>query len=341
MDRQLPGFRLACFATLFAVVVVLLGAFTRLVDAGLGCPDWPGCYGFLGVPQTAEQLAHAEAHFPDAPVEAEKGWAEMIHRYFAGTLGLLVLALAVLGWRHRREPGYPTGLAFGLLGLVTLQAAFGMWTVTLKLWPQVVVAHLLGGFATLSLLTLHSMRLGGRRASLAGPDWKRRGALRGAAVIGLCVVVAQITLGGWTSANYAALACTDLPTCHSQWWPPMDFPSGFDVTQEVGPNYLGGVMDNPSRVAIHVTHRIGAVVTAAYLLFLVALIIKSTYNYRLKLIARILLVVLVVQVALGVSNILWLLPLPVALAHNGGAAVLLLVMVWLNATLFTARPAEA
>ncbi len=341
MKQPLPGFRLACLSTAFAAVVVLLGAFTRLADAGLGCPDWPGCYGFIGVPQTAEQLAHAELHFPHAPVEAEKGWAEMVHRYFAGTLGLLVLGLAIIAWRNRHLPGYPRWLAAGLLGLVTLQAAFGMWTVTLKLWPQVVVAHLLGGFATLSLLALHALRLGGFRLHLAGSDWARRRVLAFAACIGLLILVAQIALGGWTSANYAALACTDLPTCQSQWWPSMDFRSGFNLAQEVGPNYLGGVLDNQSRVAIHVTHRIGAIVTTVYLLFLVALIIKATYNYGLKLIAGTLLVVLVCQVALGISNIVWLLPLPVALAHNGGAAALLLVMACLNAGLLTAKPREA
>ena len=147
-----PGYRLALFATALALLVVLLGAYTRLTHAGLGCPDWPGCYGFIGVPQSAEQLAHAEQHYPQAPVEAHKGWNEMVHRYFAGSLGLLILALAIQALRRHREPGQPLKLPLLLLGLVTLQAAFGMWTVTLKLWPQVVTAHLLGGFATLSLL---------------------------------------------------------------------------------------------------------------------------------------------------------------------------------------------
>ena len=175
-----PGFRLALAATLLALLVVMLGAYTRLTHAGLGCPDWPGCYGFMGVPQSSEQLAHAERHFPDAPVEAEKGWNEMVHRYFAGSLGLLIALLALLAVRHRGLPGQPLKLPLLLLALVLLQAAFGMWTVTLKLWPQVVSAHLLGGFATLALLCLLSLRLSG-----AVPTWAG-GPLRTDAVVLSC-----------------------------------------------------------------------------------------------------------------------------------------------------------
>src|SRR5450830_839553 len=154
-----PGFRLALFATLLALIVVLLGAYTRLTHAGLGCPDWPGCYGFISVPTGEAQLAHAELHFPDAPVQAHKGWNEMVHRYFAGTLGLLIVLLAARSWHERRRDGQPLKLPLFLLGVVFAQAAFGMWTVTLKLWPQVVTAHLLGGFTTLSLLFLLTLRL--------------------------------------------------------------------------------------------------------------------------------------------------------------------------------------
>lgn len=164
-----PGFRLALFATLLALFVVLLGAYTRLTHAGLGCPDWPGCYGFISVPQSEAQLAHAELHFPDTPVEADKGWAEMTHRYFAGSLGLLIALLAARSWRHRRDPGQPVKLPLFLLAVVFAQAAFGMWTVTLKLWPQVVTGHLLGGFATLSLLFLLTLRLSGVLPALVVP----------------------------------------------------------------------------------------------------------------------------------------------------------------------------
>ena len=172
-----PGFTVAVLATLLAAVVVLLGAYTRLTHAGLGCPDWPGCYGFVHVPLSEAQLAHAELHFPDAPVEAQKGWNEMIHRYFAGALGLLILGLALHALVRRGRDSQPLKLPLLLLAVVIAQAAFGMWTVTLKLWPQVVTAHLLGGFTTLALLFLLALRLSGRcGAALPGGDPRTGGA---------------------------------------------------------------------------------------------------------------------------------------------------------------------
>src|SRR3989338_8683551 len=249
-----PGYRLALFATLLAVLVVLLGAYTRLTHAGLGCPDWPGCYGFIGVPQSDVQLAHAEANFPEAPVEARKGWNEMVHRYFAVSLGLLILGLAGQALKRRGDAGQPLKLPLLLLVVVIAQAAFGMWTVTLKLWPQVVTAHLLGGFATLSLLLLLTLRLSARWPALPALSVR----LRRLAALGLLLVIGQIALGGWVSSNYAAVACVDLPTCHGQWWPAMDFANGFHLTQHIGPNYLGGQLDSDARTAIHMTHRIGA-----------------------------------------------------------------------------------
>ena len=154
-----PGLRLAVFATLLALLVVLLGAYTRLTHAGLGCPDWPGCYGFISVPKTDAQLAHAEVHFPEHPVEAAKGWAEMVHRYFAGTLALVIAWLALQAVRRHARDGQPYRLPVLLLAVVFAQAAFGMWTVTLKLWPQVVTAHLLGGFTTFSAFSLDTLKL--------------------------------------------------------------------------------------------------------------------------------------------------------------------------------------
>ncbi len=341
--NALPGYRLALFATGFAMVVVVLGAYTRLVDAGLGCPDWPGCYGFLTVPEHPEDIAIAEARYPDAPVEVEKGWPEMVHRYCAGTLGLLVLALASTGWRQRGTAGYPSRHTYGLLALVILQAAFGMWTVTLKLWPQVVVAHLLGGFATLSLLLLLVLRLRPPPAALATPAHSDGPRLRRWALAGLLVVILQITLGGWTSANYAALACTDLPTCHGAWWPEADFATGFDLTHEIGPNYLGGQMDHPARVAVHLVHRIGALVVLTVLLALMALIKKSPYNGALRLHLRLVAGLLLLQLCLGIGNVLAGLPLAVAVAHNAVGACLLLALVALNHRLawLVPRPAAS
>ncbi len=320
-QQQKPGYRLAVLATLLAVVVVLLGAYTRLTHAGLGCPDWPGCYGFIAVPQTDAQLAHAEVSFPHAPVEAQKGWNEMIHRYFAGSLGLLILGLAVHALRRRKQADQPVKLPLLLLGVVIAQAAFGMWTVTLKLWPQVVTAHLLGGFATLSLLFLLSLRLSGRFAVLPVSAGLRRLAL-----LALLLVIGQVALGGWVSSNYAAVACLDVPTCHGEWWPAMDFANGFHLTQHIGPNYLGGQLDSEARTAIQVSHRIGAVLIALLVLLLA---------WRLKVqglprLAGLLVLALVLQISLGISNVLLQLPLVVAVAHNGGGALLLLSLVLVN-----------
>ncbi|BAU71744.1 COX15/CtaA family protein [Metapseudomonas furukawaii] len=320
-DKNRPGFRLALFATLLAVVVVLLGAYTRLTHAGLGCPDWPGCYGFIGVPKTEAQLAHAEALFPHAPVEAEKGWNEMVHRYFAGTLGLVILGLALHALRRRHEPGQPVKLPLLLVAVVVAQAAFGMWTVTLQLWPQVVTAHLLGGFTTLSLLWLLCLRLSGAFAPLALPARVRRWA-----ALGLALVIGQVALGGWVSSNYAAVACVDLPTCHGQWWPQMDFANGFHLTQHIGPNYLGGQLDSDARTAIHMTHRLGAVLVTLALLALA----WQLRSVGLKGLAGVVLAALCLQVGLGISNVVFHLPLPVAVAHNGGGALLLLVLVSVN-----------
>ena len=317
-----PGYRLALCATALALLEVLLGAYTRLTHAGLGCPDWPGCYGFLGVPQSEAQLAHAERHFPEAPVEAQKGWNEMVHRYFAGSLGLLIAVLAVQAIRRGGRDGQPLKLPLALLALVLLQAAFGMWTVTLKLWPQVVSAHLLGGFATLSLLFLLSLRLSGRLPPLAGVLQP----LRALAALALLVVIGQIALGGWVSSNYAAVACVDLPTCHGEWWPATDFANGFHLTQHIGPNYLGGQLDSEARTAIHLSHRLGAVLVSLLLLVLAGQLLR---HGRPRL-ASLLLVALLAQVSLGVANVLLHLPLAVALAHNLGGAALLLVLVLVN-----------
>ncbi|SDW77268.1 COX15/CtaA family protein [Marinobacter mobilis] len=321
--------RWALIATLLAVVVVMLGAWTRLVHAGLGCPDWPGCYGFLTVPGSADQIAIAEARFPEAPVDTAKGWPEMIHRYAAGTLGLIVFGLAMTAVRHRRA-GIPVRLPLFTAGFIVLQAAFGMWTVTLKLWPQVVALHLLGGFTTLSLLTLLTLRLRTRPVSVADASERKLAGLRPWLFGGLALVVMQIALGAWTAANYAAVACSDLPTCHGEWWPEMDFQHGFDVTQQVGPNYLGGQLEATGRVAIHVSHRVGAVVVLGYWIVLLALMWRQARSAPLLLRATALVAAaLAAQIALGLANVAFHLPLAVAVAHNAMGAGLLLTIIHL------------
>ena len=331
-----PGYRLALMATLLALVVVGLGAFTRLVDAGLGCPDWPGCYGHLLWPSADHEIAAAEARFPDAPVATDKTWPEMVHRYFAGALGLTIAALAVVGWRRREDRDFPFRLPMLLLFLVVWQALFGMWTVTLKLWPQVVTLHLLGGISILSLMWLLALRLGNVRWLPPAPVARRLGRLKPWLVVAVAAVFCQIALGGWISSNYAALACGDFPTCHGQWWPTMDFRRGFDVLQEVGPNYLGGLLESEARTAIHMAHRLGALAVAALMLGLGAALLAIPWPPARRL-ALALAGALALQIALGIANVLLGLPLAIAVAHNLGAALVMLVLVTLAARIWTLR----
>lgn len=332
----------ATFSVILAVVVIMLGAWTRLADAGLGCPDWPGCYGFMTVPQSDSHIAIANARFPDTPVDVAKGWPEMIHRYAAGTLGLVVFGLAGSAVRKRRT-GVPFKLPLFIAGFILLQGAFGMWTVTLKLWPQVVALHLLGGFTTLSLLALLVLRLRkfsrvqANTASTVSQNAPKPAnptssliSLRPWLYVGLLLVIMQIALGAWTAANYAAVACTDLPTCQGQWWPEgMDFQHGFDITQHVGPNYLGGQLTADGRVAIHVTHRVGALVVLAYFAGLLTLIWRRSSNRELRGPVLLVTTALVAQITLGLANIVLHIPLPVAVAHNAMGAGLLLSVIYL------------
>lgn len=327
-----PTYRIALFGAVLAVAVIMLGAFTRLVDAGLGCPDWPGCYGHLAWPTTESEIAKAEQAFPDAPVELDKTWPEMVHRYFASSLGLVAIALVVGAFRNRRED-QPFKLPLILLVVIILQGMFGMWTVTLKLWPQVVTGHLLGGFITISLFWLLSIRLSGK-------PWpkvpERLKSLRKLAILSLFLVFLQVALGGWTTSNYAAVACPDLPQCQGQWLPEMDFASGFDVFQHIGPNYLGGVLDNEARVAIHFAHRVGAIIVFFVVLLLARGLYQQARGYRpAQKFAGFLLLVLLVQLALGLSNIVFHFPVAIAVAHNAGGALLLVTMVTLVYRLYT------
>ena len=305
---------LVCVAVAVASVVVVLGAYTRLVDAGLGCPDWPGCYGMLGVPESVEQIRQAEARYPGIAVEPDKAWPEMVHRYFATGLGVLSLCIVGLAWFQNRRLAIPLALT----ALVIVQGAFGARTVTLKLWPQVVTAHLLGGSATLSLLWWYATALWPTIVAMPVP--------RKLAQFALGVVILQIAIGGWVTSNYAALACPDFPACHGELLPPMDFERGFDFTQTIGPNYLGGQLDSDARIAIQVTHRLGAVIVLLFVGLLVFHLRSRPFGWALGS-------VLGLQWTLGISNILFDLPLWVAVLHNAGGAVLLLMVLTVNVAL--------
>lgn len=328
-------FALLCALTAaLALTVILLGAYVRLSDAGLGCPDWPGCYGRLAVPGDEASIAAANAAWPERPVATDKAWKEMVHRYLASGLGLAIVGLAIGAWRSRGA--VPATLPTLLVGLVVFQGLLGMWTVTLLVKPAVVTAHLAGGLATLALLWWLALRTGGwlRPASDA-----RAARLRPWIWSGLAVLCVQIFLGGWTSTNYAAVACTELPTCWGGlWWPPTDFRDAFVLWRGTGVDYEFGVLDSAARTAIHLTHRIGALVVLLYLGTLALVLARGPGHPARRGLGVALGVALLVQVGLGIANVLAHLPLPVAVAHNGGAAVLLLVLVTLlHATAAPAR----
>jgi cytochrome c oxidase assembly protein subunit 15 len=315
-------FRLGLAATLLTLCVVVLGAWVRLSDAGLGCPDWPGCYGHLDVPRAESEVDTANRAWPERPVDTAKAWKEMVHRYVAGALGLLIAGIAFVAIRRRRTRGVRIGLPLALLGLVIFQALLGMWTVTLLLKPLIVLAHLLGGLTVLALLAWLTLSHAPRLPRMAHPPWLFR-----LAVLALVVLGVQISLGGWTSTNYAALACPDLPTCQGEWWPETDFDSAFVPWHGLGIDYEGGILDGPARTAIHMTHRIGAIIAA---LVIGALAVACMHPARARALRRaggVLLLLLCVQLGLGLANVAWLLPLSVATAHNGGAALLLLALV--------------
>jgi heme a synthase len=331
----------------------VFGAYVRLSDAGLGCPDWPGCYGRLAVPSAAEHVSQAQQEFPQRPLESAKAWKEMIHRYLASTLGLLIAGLAVLSFRG----GVPHVLPRILLVLVIFQGLLGMWTVTWLLKPLAVTAHLLGGMTTLALLfwlwldtraatgaspaapTLaqrldpHASGFRNEREALSGlagdaaTSSAQSRTLKLGAGLALALLAGQIFLGGWTSSNYAALACPDLPKCQGRLWPELDVGEAFTLWRGLGQSYDKGVLDNRARVTIHHLHRVGALTVSAFLVLLGAWLWHRTPWRRH---GQWLLGLLTAQALLGVSLVLFQLPLPLAAAHNGGAALLLLAVIHLN-----------
>jgi heme a synthase len=381
--------RLAAFAAMVAFCLVVFGAFVRLSHAGLSCPDWPTCYGQATWPGHEQEVVSANAAYPERPVEMHKTWREQGHRILAGSLGVMILILAVLAARRRKlalgmialaavsaaigvfsyikgahslsalcsivaltlpliaasrlDRAAPWRIAVILLAVVIFQAMLGMWTVTWLLKPIVVMGHLLGGLTTFALLSYVALRLTG-----VGADNEQWAGSRRFVIIGLLLLGLQIALGGWTSANYAALTCgLDFPTCQGQWWPTTDFREGFVLWRGIGIDYEGGVLDVAARNAIQMTHRIGALIVFCYLAWLSHRLARR--GLRIPAIA--LSLGLVVQVSLGIANVKLGLPLPVAVAHVMVAVLLLFVLIYLlartqrrvttverNATVTTATP---
>jgi cytochrome c oxidase assembly protein subunit 15 len=320
--------RLALIGALLCFGVVVLGGYTRLSDSGLGCPDWPGCFGHVAPTGSAEHYA--------TPADVRKAWVEMIHRYAASLLGLIILVIAALAIVARRERGVSVPFALALLALVVFQGILGMLTVTWLLKPLIVTGHLIGGLTTFAMLLWLWLTMRGQdrpvdgHSVLAGNTIANGGrSARLWAGLALIALTLQIWLGGWTSSNYAAMACPDLPRCQAQWIPDADYQDAFVLWRGLDINYAGGVLDHPARVAIHFTHRVGAVVTTILLLLAAFTAIRGLgRGPRWAGVAVV--VALMLQLAAGVFMVLRAFPLELAAAHNAGAALLVGATVLLN-----------
>ncbi|MDA9086824.1 COX15/CtaA family protein [Methylophilaceae bacterium] len=311
-------------ATILALCVVVFGAYVRLTDAGLGCPDWPGCYGTLTVPESVAAIEEAQANYPNSIIDKGKAWIEMIHRYIAAILGLMILSLAFLAFKNKNDINVRPSLVYGLLGLVIAQGMLGMWTVTELLMPIIVSLHLLGGMTTLGLLTYITHRHWG---SVSDKLITLKPISQKLIRFSLVILFIQIFLGGWTSTNYAALACTDFPTCHGELIPPMDFSNGFTLWRELGMTAQGDALTLQALQAIQWIHRIGAFIFVSYFLYIIYLMskFKSCNLYR-----NLLVIVISFQFIIGVLNLLLHLPLALATMHNLGAALLVIITVIIN-----------
>ena len=309
--------KLSLLSGILGFVVVALGAWTRLADAGLGCPDWPGCYGFVTIPVSPEEIDIANSKFPDTPYEVAKAIPEVVHRYFAAALGFFIVCIAYLSVKSKDVPTNIRNLSVFLLAWVIMQGTFGYWTVSLKLWPQVVTTHLMSGFLTTTLLWLLYFKTKDLIESRA--SWNFESTTKRLFSVSIILVAIQIFLGAWTSTNYASYSCTDFPLCQGQLLPEANFKEGFNFFQSIGPNYLGGQLDHESRVAIHLTHRFGAIVVTLFLLFTSF----HLYKRNFKTLAYGLIAFLTLQVLLGISNVIFALPLLIAVGHNLGGLLLI------------------
>ncbi|STX50603.1 cytochrome c oxidase assembly protein [Legionella busanensis] len=306
-------------AVVLALVVVMLGAYTRLTNAGLGCPDWPGCYGHLVLPSANQDLSKAQLKYPEVPIEASKAWTEMVHRYAAGLLALLIFSIGFYNLRLLfKDKTQAKLLPIILMLLVLFQAALGMWTVTLKLLPIVVMAHLLGGILIFSLLFRLRIQLNNSPTAFHQSSlwtfW---------ICLGVGLIFCQIALGGWVSANYAGIACIGFPQCNGQWLPPLHLAQGFYLFSPVGANYQGGLLENEIRITIQFIHRLGALIVTLYMVSLATLILWQVKDKAMRVLAILIILLVFIQITLGALNVVYLLPLSIAVAHNGIAALLL------------------
>ncbi len=319
-------------ALILAFIVIVVGAYTRLTDAGLGCPDWPGCYGQLLVPESTPL-------YPDTPLEIPKAKTEMLHRYLASILGCLILGIAFLSLKSNALDKPIKIISLSLVALILAQGLLGMWTVTLKLFPLVVMGHLLGGFSTLSLLWLLYLRLHKQHKPSKPYKTHRHfrqsrhtghAKLKFLAFFALIALILQLALGGWTSANYAALACPDFPTCLGQYWPKqLDFSPAFNLLSGLGLKFPTLGMDNDARLTIHFMHRLWAILVC---MLTVILCVKLWRNQHPRF-AFLLFFILCLQVTLGITNVLGKLPLSIAVMHNGVGALFLLSLITVNVKL--------
>lgn len=321
-------YRKLIWITLFLTFdLIMFGAFTRLTDSGLGCPDWPGCYGHADPIKAHADISAAEAAMPTGPVTVIKAWIEMIHRYFAMGIGVLIVAMMLISWRRwlqskrsasKFSPAFPTFL----FAFVCLQGAFGAWTVTMKLQPIIVTIHLLLGMALLALLAWYGSRQSNQPSIPSSTS-----SLRTSVVLATAMVAIQIALGGWVSTNYAALACTDFPLCNGTFFPPMDFANGFTLWRDLGMTAHGEYLPFDALTAIHWTHRTFAFIVLAIVGWVAFVALRTASLHKT---ARWLLILIVLQFLVGIATIFLQLPLLLAVMHNGIAALLLLLLIILN-----------
>ena len=315
--------KITLFTTIMAFCLIVLGAYVRLSDAGLGCPDWPGCFGTLTVPESQLAIEKAQHTFPDQAIENGKAWKEMVHRYVAGLLGLLILSIGYLAYRNKKSLKVSILVPYSLLGIVFFQAALGMLTVTLLLKPIIVSAHLIGGMATLAILTYLSYEHFNKNSKII----LKKSIIFYMARFGLILIFMQIFLGGWTSTNYAGLACTDFPTCHDQWIPDMDFKNAFNIFRNLGQTSEGAPISLDALQAIQWAHRIGAITVVIYFGYLSYVLMKYK---QLRFEAIFLLTILAAQFTIGIANLTLHLPMVLAVSHNLTAALLVVIITIIN-----------